>query len=697
MNIYLDSLSICAAPDGVRVRYEPRAEIKRRYDKTLMSSVTSSRGYVRVWEITTPELLATDVDQIRTVLEGPGGMSLSGDLLSSGSVQVYPRNINRIVSKNQTYAALSFELWGEAVIADERKELIRFWVADESDVLQNLSAWFVSATVQASIEAFAKTASIVLWRETPTESKAPLMQSSPDVYPGRRVKMDSAIIGLSETVEEADWEPLFIGRIDDTNWGGNASQIVLPCRDGAGILHDVWIKEERVYGDNVVPPTLESQMVALIADNMSSPTPQLIVEGDPNRGILLFTQKIQTLQDGLFGYRDIIGWDLREMWNASLQDFVLTLYEPDRTKTTPDHTFDLNDYFEITGISLSALGVRNYIEVKWDADQPSVVVEDTNSKSTFATADFDGYYYLRLDETQNAQINTQALALAYAQVVLEETAFPALSHTALNAFYPQIELNNLVRYPANNIHYDSQQDLAVIGYTHEIKGDGSSTSIQGRGAPRGSVTRWYTKGEATQRKQEIDRTVEDPPTLEERLLWLYTKGTGPGYAAESVAATSLGGWISKTEVAAGLYGVFREVLAGELSGGITIHRSVAIVNIETGPEARDFECVLGFLSPDAGGSGSYEFAIRLDPAGSLAITSVAQQSAISANEETAPNSVPAIDYVSPLDGESGVLDLGTISPGYGRIIHLRLTVLPGAVGQFTGEALVLQDQVPAES
>ena len=121
------------------------------------------------------------------------------------------------------------------------------------------------------------------------------------------------------------------------------------------------------------------------------------------------------------------------------------------------------------------------------------------------------------------------------------------------------------------------------------------------------------------------------------------------------------------------------------------------MNIETGPEARDFECVLGFLSPDAGASGDYAFAIGLDPAGILAITSAAQQSAISADEETAPASSPAIVYVSPLDGESAMLDLGTIAPGEGRIIHLRLTVEPGAAGHFTGESLILQDQVPAES
>ena len=45
MIVLLDSLPISLSQDGANVRFEPRAEISRRYDGVLLSSVTTSRGY----------------------------------------------------------------------------------------------------------------------------------------------------------------------------------------------------------------------------------------------------------------------------------------------------------------------------------------------------------------------------------------------------------------------------------------------------------------------------------------------------------------------------------------------------------------------------------------------------------------------------------------------------------------------------
>ena len=695
MIVLLDSLPISLSQDGANVRFEPRAEISRRYDGVLLSSVTTSRGYMRVWELQTPEELATDIDAIEAQLAGPGSILFSGDLVASGGVQVYPRGIVRSVGRNAAYAVLSFELWEDAALAAERQELIRIFVADDDDHLQNLSAWFVGATIQASVEAFAKTANIIFWRETPSASKAPLMNDPQPIAPGRRVFMESAVLELDEVLEESDWSYLFSGRIDDTAWGGNASQIVVPCRDPAGRLHDSWILDERTYGSNVTPVPIQTVMQAILTDNLTANPPTMNVIGDPDFGIVEYTQKRGSIQDGLFSNRDLQGWDLRYKWNYSDDELQLTYYEPDRTKTVPDHVFGVDDYFEISEVSLSALGVRNYVIVDWDPDQPAVVAEDSTSIAEYANADSDGIFPLLVDETGNAQINTQAAALALAEAILAETAFPSLSHTARNAFAPEVEIGDLCRYPANGIHYNTAQDVAIVGYTHEIRPDGNQTTIAARGSPSGSVTRWYLKHKAAVIKQQTEADVEDPPEFEDYIQWLYTEGTGPGYTRESTAAGSLGGWVSKTKVVGGLFGIFREILEAETSGGITIHRSIAIANTDPSPSPQDFECVIGFLTPDEGASGSYIFSIGVDPAGVVLITATDQQSGISPYEEAPPDTSPAIVFTSPLELESGVLDVGTIPPMYARIIHLKLEVLPGATGQYTGEALELQDQAPA--
>ena len=66
----------------------------------------------------------------------------------------------------------------------------------------------------------------------------------------------------------------------------------------------------------------------------------------------------------------------------------------------------------------------------------------------------------------------------------------ATMEVELPYFWP-LEINDRVRFEANNIHHDAPLDLAVTGFTHTLSEDGdASTVIQCRGKPAAANKLW---------------------------------------------------------------------------------------------------------------------------------------------------------------------------------------------------------------
>jgi hypothetical protein len=204
---------------------------------------------------------------------------------------------------------------------------------------------------------------------------------------------------------------------------------------------------------------------------------------------------------------NLIGWDLRYVWDDVAGEFQLLFSEPDRSKSTPDHTFTTSDYFTLTDVARGRTGVRNKVEVKYDADLSQVVTED-DSITEFGTR------YMLLDYSQSLQITTSAAATALGVAVVADTAFPALTHTAEMAFWPLVELGDLYRYRADGIHYSADQDVAVVAWTHEFRaGEAPTTMLQCRGAPAAGTARWYRKGQRSRLVEELAEELAVPAPL----------------------------------------------------------------------------------------------------------------------------------------------------------------------------------------
>ncbi|HUW12423.1 MAG TPA: hypothetical protein VM537_22040 [Anaerolineae bacterium] len=575
----------------------------------------------------------------------------------------------------------------------DRKELFRIWVENATGTLVDLSSWFTAFTVTANVNFVAATGSITFWRETADGSLAPLMADPMPISSARTIVIEWAVIGQGDSVVEGDWHELLRGEIDDVAWGGRDPQMTTPIRDLSGLLLDTWIQTRATYGNNTSPVAQETVMQQILDATLGAAVVTMVTVGDPDFGILYYEQNRSSLADALSVHSDLIGWDLRYVWDETAEEWQLKYFEPDRDKTTVDHTFGPYDYLDLSEVARGRRGVRNRVEVAYEAGEPdlSYVADDEDSQAEF------GVRYMMIDVVNNNQITTLAAATVLGDAILKDTAQPHLTHTSVNAFWPLVELGDMYRFEPNGVHYNTAQDIAIVGFTHNVTADPGSpntTTLQGRSKPSGSTTRWLTRGERA-RVTEVAVEFEDPGddvlTVEDLQVLLTVNSGTTGYStAQPDANDSLGGYISTTFVPAGLSGLFRDVTDQERIDGIVRYRTVAFANLNDSPVPQDWACVYGYLT--SLGEDGATWAAGLDPEGVVVLDRANIQSAVCADEETAPDGVTF--YAPDAIDHADVFNPGTIPPGSGFVVTVRQTIAAGATPQITDSILYFTDTVP---
>lgn len=367
---------------------------------------------------------------------------------------------------------------------EHRRSTVRVWVANGSDTLTEQAA-VRSCRIQASVEQKAVTATFVLQREDENGSYAPDIGTAIDAR--RRVQIDAVMLSSGETPGSGDYFPIFEGRVEDTSWGGDQSNLVVPCLDKWTELRRKWLLNEQTFGNDSSPVAIETVIQQVINSGFGSGVYTLNVIGTPTTVINEFTVPIQSMTDTIQGLLDVDGSDLRFQWSDADQAFVPTYFEPARGKTTPDHIFTNDDYFGVPSIAKVVSKVRTRVRVIWEESGSYVEAIDSTSEALY------GEEALVLDFSKDAQITNSSLASSLAAKVLADVSMPAVEMVVDGRFFPWVELGDLYRFPANNVHTDSTIDLAVVGYTHEITPDRASTSLLLRGTPSGGVTRWFNR------------------------------------------------------------------------------------------------------------------------------------------------------------------------------------------------------------
>jgi hypothetical protein len=374
----------------------------------------------------------------------------------------------------------------------------------------------LSATWTADIDQLVQQASFRLHLGLGSETTSPLMSTGPtlglglggprplfDV--GRRIALQTACIPPGGLADTGDWHTVFDGLIDDHDPASESSDdvLTLTARDLMSAVLDDWVQPSLT-----VPETLLQEPGGLMADVLhhlfgsydygfyvagSSLVGMdnifLAIEGDPQFTILPYTQapgsRLEIMRQ--IGLQN--GWDLRGRFGTGIDGadmFVLTYYDPDRSKLTPDWTFGPDQYFTVRSLRVSRNNVRNTVRSTPVGDRASPAqVLDNPSVLLY------GRRYMELSEDQWSHIDTHEEALALANYALSDLKEPkATMEVDLPYFWP-LELNDLVRFEANSVHHDQPIDLAVTGFTHTLFEDGNaSTVIQTRGKPAAANREW---------------------------------------------------------------------------------------------------------------------------------------------------------------------------------------------------------------
>lgn len=393
-----------------------------------------------------------------------------------------------------------------------------------------------------------------------TDTRPNLLTGSyaPLLYPGAEMVLEVALVPEGAAPASNDWRELFRGDIDLVDCAANP--MTFSARDLGGRLQDLWLQAEAVYGtsvgvqlelvaqqltkdvfgeafeagatyaaasgtmhgDRVTPTThngrwyrvttggtagAEPAWPATIGATVSSGgvtftcagvVPTLYTPAATSFAVTSYVQKPQSVLEASRALAQLLGWDVRYAWRSATAQFELTLAEPDRAKSTPDHTFDADHYFAVPTFVVDRTTVRSLVEVVYSdsedldtAGQPkrkTVSVQDKDSMDRYS----GGLpRWCQIAEASTSQIDTAAEALTLANAVLSDLKDPKAEAQFDVPLFPFAQLGDLYRFTADNVRYTADQDLALTGVRHTGDASGKArTTLSVRGKPVAGVRQW---------------------------------------------------------------------------------------------------------------------------------------------------------------------------------------------------------------
>lgn len=272
-----------------------------------------------------------------------------------------------------------------------------------------------------------------------------------------------------------------------------------PTGAGATVVDGGVTWTEKGLTTTTTGTAVETVMQRILNDNMASP-PTLNTPVSPAWAIKFYKQDRVSTWQALRTLADQIGWDLRDFWHAGSSDFRLELRAVDRAKTTPDRTFGPGDRFELKRLETKLEGIRNVVRIIFsdsqDLDAGGHPKRKTLERTNATSITRYGRRFMEIAEADVSNIDTTAEATAMADAVLSDLSSPLAEQECELPFFPFVELGDLYRFTADGVHYDTDQDLAVVQYRHSFSGGSSPkarTMLLCRGKPSGGYKRWLSQ------------------------------------------------------------------------------------------------------------------------------------------------------------------------------------------------------------
>jgi hypothetical protein len=398
-------------------------------------------------------------------------------------------------------------------------------VRDTGGTWRDLSAlsginWVDQCEITEDIDQSVMSFSLTLRRESQGQSLAPLLTTSgpntitggysPLLYGGRRVRISTAVTAAG--VAPGGYKLMGEFKIDTVDWG-NSEVITVNGRDIGAWLLDTQIEDVNLYGQAPTDPTpvlIQAVVQAIIDDYPPPGGATLVVINDPLFAILQYAQDKVKVGEAIATLALQAASDVRYRFRVSDDAFVLALWKPDRAKVAPDWTLGPTEYEDVTNLSTSDADVRNVVRVKFTDHDTQIPDSFTASDATSIT--LFGRRYMEIVEEATSQIDTLAEAIVMASAARDDLSLPKADQEIKTKLLWFVQLGDLGRFSANGVHYNGDQDLAVVGIKHVWADGEANTFVKTRGKPAGAFRRWLNVPPGSSPNQLMIRVLRDSVT-----------------------------------------------------------------------------------------------------------------------------------------------------------------------------------------
>jgi hypothetical protein len=311
---------------------------------------------------------------------------------------------------------------------------------------------------------------------------------TPFIHGGQKVRISTACVAPGAAPAGGDWKEVFLGKVDDPDWGDTANRLTATISDQGAWLLEKLIEEEHDYGTDAgipVETVMQQLLDANIADRLGHVA--LYVPTSPGWNIRKYRQARVPVLQALRDLAAQIGWDVRYRYDAAGVS-RLTFFQPDRTKVAPDLTFGPGQYFNLPTVAENTQDIRNVGRVYFiDHATGARDFREHSVPSSIATY---GRRYIEVNEDAASNIDTGTEALEMVTAMVTDLALPAIAQSMVLRYFWAAQLGDLYSFLANNVHYDVAQQGAVQSIEHELTRESRRTTIGVRGKPAGLYSTW---------------------------------------------------------------------------------------------------------------------------------------------------------------------------------------------------------------
>lgn len=378
----------------------------------------------------------------------------------------------------------------------------------------DLTPQLVGFTLTYSIDNACGQGSFTFARGKGSDSLSPLIAASNYQQGGRPLLDPNGTMVLNLDIGDGTgvmqpMDSVFLGRMDRVIAGQGGGLVTVQCRDYGGFYLNTTINQTEMYG-SVAGEDLEVVMGQILAAHGWS-SGDIYVPVSPGYAVFEFPQEPMSVLAALRILAQQIGWDVRHFPG---DERFLRLYDPARERVAPDAIIGPTRYEDITELTWGDEDVRNLWHGYWEDAEGTV---NETPVIAFDQASIDRYdeRFAQIYVRRAEGIRSTGAMQNFLNAALADNKEPFASHQIRMPFYPTVLLNDLHLYQANGEEYDTDQLVAVVGYTHQWQAAApgrpgvTTTTISARGRPMAA----YREYRHSVPPKVLVSTTDVPPAL----------------------------------------------------------------------------------------------------------------------------------------------------------------------------------------